>query len=48
MIAAKRELKDLALTSNGVLLGDRIDALKAAGLTRVTVSLDTLHGDRSW
>jgi len=46
MIAAKRGLKDLALTTNGVLLADRIDELKAAGLARVTVSLDTLHRDR--
>ena len=43
MIAAKPGLKDLALTTNGVLLADQIDALKAAGLGRITVSLDTLH-----
>src|SRR5258705_6678371 len=46
MIAAKPGLKDLALTTNGVLLADQIDALKAAGLGRVTVSLDTLQRDR--
>ena len=46
MIAAKAGLKDLALTTNGVLLADQIDALKAAGLGRITVSLDTLHRDR--
>src|SRR5262249_50720353 len=46
MIAAKRGLADLALTSNGILLADEIDALKAAGLGRVTVSLDTLRRDR--
>jgi cyclic pyranopterin phosphate synthase len=46
MIAAKPALKDLALTTNGVLLADQIDALKAAGLGRITVSLDTLHRDR--
>ena len=46
MIAAKPGLKDLALTTNGVLLADQIDALKAAGLGRITVSLDTLHRDR--
>ena len=46
MIAAKPGLKDLALTTNGVLLADQIDALKAAGLGRITVSLDTLHPDR--
>src|SRR5215813_12264798 len=38
--------RDLAMTSNGVLLADQIDALAGAGLRRVTVSLDTLHADR--
>jgi len=46
MIAAKPGLNDLALTTNGVLLADQIDALKTAGLGRITVSLDTLHRDR--
>ena len=46
MLAAKPGLNDLALTSNGVLLADQIDALAAAGLRRITVSLDTLHADR--
>jgi len=46
MLAAKPELADLALTTNGVLLADQIDALEAAGLGRITVSLDTLHADR--
>ena len=46
MIASKPGLHDLALTTNGILLADQIDALKAAGLGRITVSLDTLHRDR--
>jgi cyclic pyranopterin phosphate synthase len=46
MLAAKRGLRDLALTTNGILLAAQIDALKAAGLGRITVSLDTLHADR--
>jgi cyclic pyranopterin phosphate synthase len=46
MISAKPGLKDLALTTNGVLLAGQVDALKAAGLGRITVSLDTLHADR--
>ena len=46
MIAAKPGLNDLAMTTNGVLLADQIDALKAAGLGRITVSLDTLHPER--
>ncbi len=35
-------LEDLALTSNGVLLGRMAEELVAAGLRRVTVSLDAL------
>jgi cyclic pyranopterin phosphate synthase len=46
MIAGKPGLNDLALTTNGVLLADQIDALAAAGLRRITVSLDTLRADR--
>ena len=46
MLAVKPGLGDLALTTNGVLLADQIDALKSAGLGRVTVSLDTLRSDR--
>ncbi len=38
---------DLALTTNGVLFGDRAKALREAGLSRVTVSLDTLRPDRA-
>ena len=33
---------DLALTTNGILLAPVADALKTAGLRRITVSLDTL------
>jgi cyclic pyranopterin phosphate synthase len=46
MLAAKPGLTDLALTTNGILLTEQIDGLKAAGLGRVTVSLDTLRRDR--
>ena len=35
-------LDDLALTTNGALLADKAALLKAAGLDRVTVSLDSL------
>ncbi len=45
-LAADRRLKDLALTTNGVLLAEQAEPLRAAGLMRVTVSLDTLHADR--
>jgi cyclic pyranopterin phosphate synthase len=46
MLAAKGGLTDLALTTNGILLADQIDDLHAAGLRRITVSLDTLRPDR--
>ena len=46
LLAAKPHLRDLAITTNGVLLAEQVDALKAAGLHRVTVSLDTLRADR--
>ena len=35
-------IEDIALTTNGVLLAQQAAALKAAGLSRVTVSLDSL------
>ncbi|HEY7598271.1 MAG TPA: GTP 3',8-cyclase MoaA [Actinophytocola sp.] len=47
MLADKPGLHDLAMTTNGVLLAGLVDELKAAGLGRVTVSLDTLRADRS-
>ena len=43
MMAGKAGLNDLALTTNGVLLAGQAEALKAAGLGRLTVSLDTLN-----
>ncbi|HEX6360368.1 GTP 3',8-cyclase MoaA [Actinophytocola sp.] len=46
MLSAK-PLKDLAMTTNGVLLAGHVEALKKAGLNRITVSLDTLRADRS-
>ncbi|MGH3757086.1 GTP 3',8-cyclase MoaA [Actinophytocola sp.] len=47
MLSRKPGLRDLAMTTNGVLLADHVEALRAAGLGRVTVSLDTLRADRS-
>jgi len=46
LLAAKKGLKDLALTTNGVLLAAHADALRNAGLARLTVSLDTLQRAR--
>ena len=40
-----RGLIDLALTTNGYFLPERAQALKTAGLDRVTISVDSLKGD---
>jgi cyclic pyranopterin phosphate synthase len=45
-LASRAAIRDLALTTNGVLLATHAHDLKRAGLHRLTVSLDTLHGDR--
>ncbi len=39
-------LRDLCLTTNGSLLAEKAPALKAAGLRRVNVSLDTLNPEK--
>jgi cyclic pyranopterin phosphate synthase len=46
LLASNQAIGDLALTTNGVLLARQAGALKAAGLRRVTVSLDTLRPER--
>ncbi len=46
LLAADRRIADLALTTNGVLLAEEAERLRAAGLMRITVSLDTLRPDR--
>ncbi|MFY9552304.1 MAG: GTP 3',8-cyclase MoaA, partial [Thermoanaerobaculia bacterium] len=46
ILAGKPALRDLAMTTNGVLLAGHAAALKEAGLHRVTVSLDTLRPER--
>ena len=46
MLSQKSGLKDLAITTNGVLLADQAQGLYDAGLHRVTVSLDTLDPAR--
>ena len=45
-LARRAGVRDLAMTTNGVLLAAHAAALKAAGLHRLTVSLDTLDADR--
>jgi cyclic pyranopterin phosphate synthase len=46
MLAGDARLQDLAMTTNGILLAEQAPALRAAGLGRVTVSLDTLRPER--
>jgi cyclic pyranopterin phosphate synthase len=46
LLAAKPGVRDLAMTTNGVLLAEHAVALRQAGLHRVTVSLDTLRPER--
>jgi len=46
IMAAIDGLVDLAMTTNGVLLAEKAQALKKAGLGRVTISLDTLNPER--
>lgn len=46
MLAGIPEVRDLALTTNGLLLAKHAEALRRAGLGRVTVSLDTLRPER--
>jgi cyclic pyranopterin phosphate synthase len=46
MIAEIDGIDDIALSTNGLLLSDQLDGLRAAGLSRLNVSLDTLRPDR--
>ena len=45
-LAAKPAIRDLAMTTNGVLFAKQAGELHAVGLGRVTISLDTLRPDR--
>jgi cyclic pyranopterin phosphate synthase len=45
-LSAIQGLKDLCLTTNGALLADNVQLLKAAGLRRINVSLDSLDRDK--
>ncbi len=42
LLSARPDVQDIALTTNGTLLAEQAEALAAAGLGRITVSLDTL------
>lgn len=46
IISAIPQLKDLALTTNGTCLAREAVAIKAAGLNRINLSLDSLDKDR--
>ena len=46
ILTQTESLSEVTLTTNGLLLADQAPALKRAGLSRVTVSLDTLRPDR--
>ncbi len=46
MIAAIDPTLDMAMTTNGILLREKAELLRAAGLKRLNVSLDTLHAER--
>ena len=39
-------LKDLCLTTNGALLAEKVSALKASGLKRVNISVDSLNPEK--
>ena len=45
-LSAIRELEDLTMTTNGIVLARKIDALQSAGITAFNISLDTLRPDR--
>ena len=46
LLAQNPQIHDLALTTNGLLLAEQAQALRDAGLHRVTISLDTLRPER--
>ncbi|MCO5172153.1 MAG: GTP 3',8-cyclase MoaA [Planctomycetes bacterium] len=46
LLAEKPAVREVAITTNGVLLAEQQADLRAAGLSRFTVSLDTLRPER--
>src|SRR5882724_5749511 len=46
MLAAVPGIRDIGLTTNGLLLADQAQALYDAGLRRINISLDTLDAGR--
>ncbi|MBT2763826.1 GTP 3',8-cyclase MoaA [Paenibacillus sp. ISL-20] len=46
MIASIEGIQDISLTTNGIMLPSKARLLKEAGLTRINISLDSLHEER--
>ena len=46
LLRAIEGIRDISLSTNGVLLAEQADALKAAGVNRANISLDSLQADR--
>ena len=46
MLRSIPEIEDITLTTNGILLEEMAEGLKAAGLSRINVSLDSLNESR--
>jgi cyclic pyranopterin phosphate synthase len=46
MLCAIPGLRDVGMTTNGILLADQAQALRDAGLRRINISLDTLSPER--
>jgi cyclic pyranopterin phosphate synthase len=44
--ASMQNIRDVSITTNGILLEDMAEDLKKAGLNRVNISLDTLKADK--
>jgi len=46
MLTALKGLDDISLTTNGVYLKDNLEMLKAAGIKRINVSIDSLNREK--
>lgn len=46
MVRSVDKITEISMTTNGVLLGEKINSLLEAGLSRVNISLNTLKKDR--
>jgi cyclic pyranopterin phosphate synthase len=46
MLSAVEGIEDIALSTNAVLLAEQADALRAAGINRINISLDSLRAER--